>query len=193
MLLTHENQLSLAFVEKDIPAKGYEYSMLVTDLGNHTRAISKLHRDRANAENAFDELRNQWGRGGFTTHDLKRCRFSAMTVAPADNWWSLFVRLAHPKARLKAITSRPLLLSGIGRLTTHAGKLRISITPMHARASGARSTLTTVSRRLTSWKAAAEQLPFESVWQRVCEFIATHVTGFNRLAARATPLPAHRT
>ena len=192
VLLTDENQLNLAFVEKDVPAKGYEYAVLVTDLGYDTRAIAQLYRDRADAENAFDELKNQWGWGGFTTHDMKRCRFSAMTVALAYNWWSLFVRLAHPKARLEAITSRPFLLSGIGRLTTHAGKVRISITPMHARATEARSMLTAVSQRLKSWKSAAEQLPFVSVWQRVCEYIATHVTGFNWLAARTTPLLTQR-
>ena len=46
---------------------------------------------------------------------------TAMTVALAYNWWSLFVRLAHPQARLEAITSRPFLLSAIGRMTSHAG------------------------------------------------------------------------
>jgi len=193
VLLTDENQLSLAFVEKDVPAKGYEYAVLVTDLAYDTRAIAQLYRDRADAENAFDELKNQWGWGGFTTHDLKRCRFSAMTVALAYNWWSLFVRLAHPKARLEAITSRPFLLSGIGRMTTHAGKTQLSITPMHARATEARSMLTVVSQRLKSWKCAAEQLAFASVWQRVCEFITTHVTGFNWLTAQTAPLLTHRT
>lgn len=193
VLLTDENQLRLAFVQKDVPAKGYEYAVLVTDLGYDTRAIAQLYRDRGDAENAFDELKNQWGWGGFTTHDLKRCRFSAMSVALAYNWWSLFVRLAHPQARLEAITSRPFLLSGIGRMTTHAGKTQLSITPMHARAKEARSLLTAVSQRLKSWNRSAEQLPFASVWQRVCEFIATQVTGFNWLAMRAGPLLPHRT
>ena len=110
VLLTDKQQLSLAFVEKDVPAKGYEYAVLVTDLDYELCAIAQLYRDRGDAENAFDELKNQWGWGGFTTHDLKRCRFTAMTVALAYNWWSLFVRLAHPKARLEATTTRPLLL-----------------------------------------------------------------------------------
>ena len=193
VLLTDENQLRLAFVEKDVPAKVYEYAVLVTDLTYDTRAIAQLYRDRGDAENAFDELKNQWGWGGFTTHDLKRCRFSAMTVALAYNWWSLFVRLAHPKARLEAITSRPLLLSGIGRVSSHAGKTQLTITPMHARGKEAQSLLTAVSERLKSWKRAAEQLPYASVWQRVCAFIATHVTGFNWLAARNGPLLPHRT
>jgi hypothetical protein len=28
-----------------------------------------LYRDRGDCENAFDELKNQWGWGGFTTHE----------------------------------------------------------------------------------------------------------------------------
>ena len=120
-------------------------------------------------------------------------RFTAMTVALAYNWWSLFVRLAHPKARLEAITSRPFLLSGIGRLTSHSGQAHLSITPMHARAKDARALLTAASQRLKAWKSTAEQLPFASVWQRVCEFITTHVTGFNWLARQFQPLLTHCT
>jgi hypothetical protein len=183
VLLTDKHQLSLAFVEKDVPAKGYEYATLVTDLDYDIRALAQLYRDRGDAENAFDELKNQWGWGGFTTHDLTRCQLTAMTVALAYNWWSLFVRLANPQARLEAITSRPLLLSGIGRLTAHAGQAQLSITPMHAQAHHARTLLIAVSERLSAWKRTAEQLPMVSVWQRVCEFIVTHVTGFNWLAA----------
>ena len=167
--------------------------MLVTNLDYEIRAIAQLYRDRGDAQNAFDELKNQWGWGGFTTHDLKRCRFTAMTVALAYNWWSLFVRLANPKARLEAITSRPFLLSGIGRLSSHAGQVHLSITPMHARAKDARVLLTTVSERLKAWKRTAEQLPLISVWQRVCEFIATHVTGFNWLARQNPPQLTHCT
>jgi DDE family transposase len=193
VLLSDDQQLRLAFVEKDAPVKGYEYAVLVTDCSYEICAIAQLYRDRGDAENAFDELKNQWGWGGFTTHDLKRCRLSAMTVALAYNWWSLFVRLAHPKARREAITSRPFLLSGIGRLTSHAGQTHLSLTPMHAQAEQARALLIGVSQRLKAWKSTAEQLPFASVWQRVCEFIATHVTGFNWLAARNGPLLTHCT
>jgi len=41
-------------------------------------SIAQHYRDRADSENVFDELKNQWGWGGFTTQDLKRCR---LTVA----------------------------------------------------------------------------------------------------------------
>jgi len=193
VLLADKHQLSFAFVEKDVPAKGYEYAVLVTDLDYGIRALAQLYRDRADAENAFDELKNQWGWGGYTTHDLKRCQLTAMTVALAYNWWSLFVRLAHPKARLEALTSRPLLLSGIGRLTSHAGQAQLSITPLHAKAKHAQALLTAVSEKLRAWKTTAEQLPVVSVWQRVCAFIVANVAGFNWLATQNSPRLVHCT
>jgi len=71
VLLADEQQLHLAFVEKGVPAKGYEYAVLVTDLHYELRAIAQFYRDRGDAENAFDELKNQWGWGGFTLHHLR--------------------------------------------------------------------------------------------------------------------------
>jgi len=38
-----------------------------------------------------------------------------------------------------------------------------------------------VSEKLKVWKSAAEQLPLASVWQRVCEFMVTHVAGLTGL------------
>ena len=191
LLCENEDQLQLAFVEKERPVKGYEYAVLVTDLSHELHVIAQLYRDRGDAENTFDEIKNQWGWTGFTTHDLKRCQLSAMAVALVYNWWSTFVRLAHPEARLEAITARPLLLSGIGELTHHGGQTHLAITPMHAKAGFAKDLLTQVSRRLNEWKYAAEQLKMASVWQRVCEFIATAVTGFNWLVPRKSPQLMH--
>jgi hypothetical protein len=56
--------------------------------------------------------------------------FRRNVVALVYNWWSLFVRLANPKARLEAITSRPFLLSGVARKTDHAGQQHLAITGM---------------------------------------------------------------
>jgi hypothetical protein len=72
-------------------------------------------------------LKNQWGWGGFTTRDLKRCRLLAGVVAPVYNWWSLFVRLADPNHHREAITTRPLLLTAVARRTQHAGQVKLSI------------------------------------------------------------------
>ena len=40
-------------------------------------SFGQLYRDRADGENILDELKNQWGWGGFVTHDLARCRLAA--------------------------------------------------------------------------------------------------------------------
>ena len=100
-LLADESQGILAFVEANVPSKRYEYAVLVTDLNHELLTLAQLYRDRADAENTFDELKNQWGWGGFTTQDLARCRLCALAVALIYNWWSLFVRLGNPQAPWK--------------------------------------------------------------------------------------------
>ncbi|MBI5634452.1 MAG: transposase [Nitrospirae bacterium] len=176
--LADDQQMIIGFAETERPIKKYEYAVLVTDLEHEVVTIAQLYRDRADSENSFDELKNQWGWGGFTTQDLKRCRFTAMAVALVYNWWSLFVRLANPKARLEAITSRPFLLSGVARRTTHSGQQHLSITTLHGNAQEAQGMLSRVSSMLNQWKIAAEQLNLKSVWQYACEHIITTVTGF---------------
>ena len=178
VLFSEENtQLALAFAETIVPAKRYEYAVLVTDLACDVVGIAQLYRDRGDAENVFDELKNQWGWGGFTTSDLARCRLSAKAVALIYNWWSLFVRLANPKARLEAITSRPLLLSGIARRTSHSGQQYVTVTAMHGHGEEARAMLTRISAMLKLWKNNAEQFNLKTVWQYVCEHIVAAVTG----------------
>lgn len=182
LLSTEQTQLQLAFVELDRPAKRYEYAVLVTDLPYDVCAITQLYRDRADAENVFDELKNQWGWGGYVTHDIKRCRLTAETVALIYNWWSLFVRLANPSARMEAITSRPFLLSGVACKTEHAGQKHLKITPLHGKHTQARAMLTRISTLLQEWKKAAEQLDTQAIWQRVCQTITTAFTGIDWLA-----------
>ncbi len=127
--------------------------------------MAQLYRDRADSENTFDELKNQWGLGGFTTQDLKRCRFNAMAVALIYNGWSLFVRLANPTARLEAITSRPFLLFGVARKTRHAGQQHLVISHPHRYAHLAQAMLMRVSRMLQAWATlTAEQLNPTAVW-----------------------------
>jgi hypothetical protein len=45
----------------------YEYVVLVTNLKENLLSLMHLYRQRADVENAYDELKNQWGWGGFTT------------------------------------------------------------------------------------------------------------------------------
>jgi hypothetical protein len=122
--------------------------------------------------------------GGFTTHDLHRCQLAARAVALIYNWWSLFVRLANPKARREAITSRPWLMSSVGRRTEHAGQTTITLTGQHADFSKARAALMHVSALLQEWVVrATEQLNPSTVWSLACDHI-------KRVIARIGP-PQH--
>jgi hypothetical protein len=175
-------QRLLGFVEADRKAgkqiTGYEYAVLVTNTDYEIVSLGQLYRDRADAENAFDELKNQWGWGGFTTHDLHRCQLSARAVALIYNWWSLFVRLANPEARREAITSRPWLMSSVGRRTEHAGQTTITLTGLHAEFAKARAALNRVSALLQGWVThAAEQLRPTTVWNLVCDHLKQILAG----------------
>ena len=159
MVLTgkDDDQELLAFIESDVPTKRYEYAVLVTSTSYEILTLAQLYRDRADAENNFDELKNQWGWGGFTTQDLARCRLMARMVALVYNWWTLFVRLAQPHKHFEAISSRPLLLHGVATHTHHAGQTRLTITSLHAKRSAIQAVLTTVAGFLRTLKATAEQ------------------------------------
>ena len=112
----------------------WEHAALVTSLGEPILGLGQLYRDRADCENVFDELKNQWGWGGFTTHDLARCRLAARLVALVYNWWNLFTRLAEPEQHLEAVTSRPLLLTAIAERIRHSRQTTLRIASTHAKA-----------------------------------------------------------
>ena len=99
----------------------WEYAVMVTDVAYPIEAVAQLYRDRADCENGFDELKNQWGLSGFTTQDINRCQTTARSCALVYDWWSWYCRAANPTAQMEAITSRPLLLAAVGRATRGAG------------------------------------------------------------------------
>ena len=162
-------QLSLDFGEDHKPGKMriYEYAVLVTSLPDEVTSIAHHYLDRADSENVFDELKNQWGWGGFTTQDLKRCRLTARAVGLIYNWWNLFARLARPDKHLEGITSRPLLLHAVGKQTTHAGQTFIKITSTHGKTRKVKLLLNRIVTFFKSLKDDAEQLSSEQRWYRI--------------------------
>jgi hypothetical protein len=101
------------------------------DLDSDLVSVFYHYRDRADCEKNFDELKNQWGWGGYTTKDLKSSQLMSRMIALVYDWWNLFVRLAIPEKHHEAITHRPLLLSSIGRLTEHGRQKWLVITSTH--------------------------------------------------------------
>ena len=76
---------------------------------------------------------------------------------------------ASPEARREVITSRPWLMSSVGRRTEHAEQTTITLSGLHADFDKARQLLMQVSARLQAWaKNAAEQLQDVTVWRCVC-------------------------
>lgn len=170
-----KRQASLQFAEPLQAVKLWEYTVLVTNADYDLDAIGQLYRDRADCENGFDELKNQWGWGGYTTQDMERCNLSARAVALVYNWWSWYVRLAHPKTRLEAITSRPLLLSGIARLTQHAGQSRLLLTLTHAAGDEIKSLVANVRKGLDTVLATAPQLTKLERWRALVRYIVMKI------------------
>lgn len=163
-----QEPLQLSFAElTDDDVTVYEYSVLVTSLGNEMLSVAQLYRDRADAENNFDELKNHWGWGGFTTQDIKRCRFMSRITALIYNWWSLFVRLADPHQHTEAITSRPLMLYGIAKQTRHAGQTRLTISSPHAEAGKVEQRYRNIAAFFKELWATAEQLTPLQRWCRI--------------------------
>ena len=139
----------------------------MTSLEDEILTLAQHYRDRGDCENNFDELKNHWGWGGFTTQDLKRCRFMARTTALVYNWWSLFARLAEPDKHTESVTSRPLLLHAPARLTRHSGQTRVTISHSHAEAKRVESACRAIAAFFKSLSATAEQLTPLQRWCRV--------------------------
>lgn len=171
-----KRQKNLDFADA-LPLKIWEYAVLVTNADYDLEAIGQLYRDRADCENGFDELKNQWGWGGYTTQDMERCNLSARAVALIYNWWSWYVRLAYPKTRLEAITSRPLLLSGVARLTQHAGQCRLLVTLTHAAGDQIKAMIASVRMGLDTILATAPQLPKSERWPALVRYIIAKIIG----------------
>ena len=81
-----KGQQQLAFLEAAENIKAYEYAVLVTNMDDEIISIVQHYRDRADCENNFDELKNHWGWGGFTSQQIKSCRLISRMTALVYNW-----------------------------------------------------------------------------------------------------------
>ena len=180
-----KQQQNLQFADANQPVNIWEYAVLITNTGYSLDTIGQLYRDRADCENGFDEMKNQWGWGGYTTQDMERCNLSARAVALVYNWWSWYVRLAHPKARLEAITSRPLLLGGIARLTHHSGQSRLLVTITHVAGEQIKSMIANIRKGLDHILQTATQLPKLERWKALVRYIVAKI-----IAAKSKDQPS---
>jgi hypothetical protein len=159
--------LKLALVEGPEDMRLFEYSVLVTSMEDELVTLMRHYRDRADCENNFDETKNQWGWGGFVTRELQTSQIMARTVALIYNWWNLFVRLAIPEKHHEAITSRPLLLSSVGRLTERGRQRRMVITSTHAQRALIQNAYARIHDFFSWLKATAPQLTQQECWRLI--------------------------
>ena len=184
-------QISLDFIDENGPSKQWEYAVLVTNSDYRAAMTGQLYRDRADCENGFDELKNQWGWGGYSTQDIERCNLAARAVALIYNWWSWYVRLANPDGRLEAITSRPLLLAAVGRITSHSGQTRILLSVTHAAAEQVKTLVENVRKGIAEVLATAPQLPALQRWQALVRYIVDRIFAADaKKRAKSTEPPA---
>lgn len=160
-------QTVFQFADMGEDINAYEYAVLVTNMDKEIITIACHYRDRADSENNFDELKNQWGWAGYTTNDLHRCRLMARMIALIYNWWTLFVRLIEPDCHLEAITSRPLLLHAVGKQIQHAGHKIIQVCSHHAKFKKVQSALFNLSTFFKTLRPCAEQLSMKEKMRRV--------------------------
>ncbi len=167
----------------------YEHAVLVTNWAeNNLWAVAQMYRDRADAENIFDELKNQWGWRGFATQDLKRSRLMARLVALIFNWWSIYTRMGTGPVHAEAISTRPLLQQAIVRRSRHANQTKLSLSSMHAKAHVAAKLLNRISQWLAQFVRPAEQLERVRRWAAIVVRIYREF-GLFPLDGKPDPLP----
>lgn len=92
------------------------------------------------------------------------------------NWWSWYCRAAKPGARMEAITSRALLLAGVGRAVRHAGQTTLHLTPMHAAVDKLAALITNIRAALGHVRSVAEQLPKANRWKTFVDYVVAKIT-----------------
>jgi len=153
----------------------WQYAVLVTDVDYPIEAVGQLYRDRADAENGFDALKNQWGLSGFTTQDINRCQSTARVCALVYNWWSWYCRVANPQARMEAITSRPLLLAAVGRTVSHAGTNTLYLSPMHAGRDKLKRLIANIRAALRRVRTTAQQFKNIDPWVALLRYVCDRI------------------
>jgi hypothetical protein len=140
-------------------------------------SLARLYRERADAENIYDELKNQWGWNGFTTQKLAPCDLMANFVALIYNWWHLYVRLYDGEHHREAITSRPALLGGVARLIRHSGQRTVKVSLQHENSDLLTQAIIIVSNTLRRFFAIAERWPSQQRWTLLLTHIFRHWLG----------------
>lgn len=142
-------------------------AVLVTSLDEKVFPVlcmPRLYRERADAENVFDELKNQWGWNGYTTRKLAPCRLMANLIALFYNWWNLYVRFYDEEHHREAITSRPAMMQGVARQVRSGGQRTVRVSLVHEKGDVIAHAVTRISSQLHQFHAIAERWSVDERW-----------------------------
>jgi hypothetical protein len=129
-----------------------------------TIVMPKHYRDRADAENGFDELKNQWGWGGYTSRKLAPSRLMANLIALFYNWWNLYLRFYDEGHHREAIRSRPMLMAGVGRQVQSGGRRTVKVSVLHEKSDLIAHAVTRISNELHHIRAITERWSVDQRW-----------------------------
>jgi len=129
-----------------------------------TLCMPKQYRDRGDAENNYDELKNQWGWCGYTTQKLSPSRIMANLIALFYNWWNLYIRFYDEAHHREAITSRPALMQGVARQVQGGGQRTVKVSLLHGNKDVIRQLVEQTSRQLQRMKLITERWSAEEKW-----------------------------
>ena len=134
--------------------------MYVTSLPERYNAwqIHLLYRDRANVENVFDELKNQWGFSGFCAKSRATTELAARLLLLVYNLWTLFVRFIVPQKHTEAKRGRRWFLLIAARLVESGRQKELQVSIK----GGWADQLRTGYSRITEWiRTTAPQFKYQ--------------------------------
>ena len=183
-------QVSFDFIDETEGEHDYKYAVLVTTLDDEVVSIVQHYCDRADCENLFDEVKNQWGWGGYATQDLSSTSFMARMIGLVYNWWSLFVRTINADdegadGHQEAITSRPLLLTSIGRITETGRQQTMTVSNQNSKQPVIKKLLQRTSAFFNQLKSFAPQLDSTGCWKAILERAVKKI--IEKQASRSPP------
>jgi len=131
-----------------------QWAVYVTNMSveeaSQTQVVA-CYRQRADCENVFDELKNQWGFAGFCSSKASVSECAARMQLLIYNLWSLFVRVLHNRdGHTEAVSSRYEFLLLPGRLVNSARQrcLKLSVS------ASVKKLLKAAYERLNRWLAS---------------------------------------
>ena len=127
-------------------------------------AMPRHYRDRADAENCFDEIKNQWGWNGYTSRRLTSCRLMANLIALVYNWWTLYLRFYDEEHHREAIRTRPMLMAGVGRQVQSGGQRTIKVSILHEKGDRIAQAVTCISNELHHIRSITERWSPSQRW-----------------------------